>query len=287
MFGRMRSAKNAASDAVDSVSPYLDQLAKDDKLRGRLLAALGAGLAAHHRARQQLGPRGIATRLGTDPVLRAQLVDAVSQLQKARGRMRKKNKGRKTRILICLAGGGFVVAAVPTLRNGLVEKVRRLTRGLSQFNSADASSRSVSVEQQVEVNAPASAVYNRWMQFEQFPTFMEGVDEVKQLDDTLLHWAVTVAGKKAEWDAKITANDPERRIAWESVDGKQTRGSVTFEPVGSGERTTIRLQMSYTPEGTIEAAGSAVGVGEHRIRGDLERFRELVESEHNESGLPE
>ena len=286
MFGRMKSATGAASDAVDSVSPYLDQLTNDEKLRGRLLAALGAGLAAHHRARQQLGPRGIATRLGTDPVLRAQLVDAVSQLQKARGRMRKKNKGRKTRVLVCLAGGGLVVAAVPKLRNGLVGKARRITGSRWPFSSADASSRPVSVEQQVEVNAPTSAVYNRWMQFEQFPTFMEGVDEVKQLDDTLLHWAVTVAGKKAEWDAKITANDPDRRIAWESVDGKQTRGSVTFEPLASGARTRIRLQMSYTAQGTLEAAGSAAGVDDHRIRGDLERFREIVEGEHK-SGLPE
>jgi uncharacterized membrane protein len=283
----MRSATGAASDAVHGVSPYLDQLANDAKLRGRLLAALGAGLAAHHRVRQQLGPRGIATRLGTDPVLRAQLVDAVSQLQYARGRMQKQHKRRKSRVLICLAGGGLVVAAVPTLRNGLVRKVRRLTGGRTQLSSADAGSRLVSVEQQIEVNAPASAVYSRWMQFEQFPNFMEGVDEVKQLDDTLLHWAVTVAGKKAEWDAKITANDPERRIAWESVDGKQTRGSVSFQSVGSGARTTVRLEMSYTAQGTVEAAGSALGVDERRIRGDLERFREIVESEHDKSGHPE
>ncbi len=145
MFGRMKSAKGAASDAVVSVSPYLDQLTNDEKLRGRLLAALGAGLAAHHRTRQQLGPRGIATRLGTDPVLRAQLVDAVSQLQKARGRMRKKNKGRNTRVLVCLAGGGLVVAAVPTLRNGLVGKARRITGSRWPFSSADASSRPVSL----------------------------------------------------------------------------------------------------------------------------------------------
>ena len=108
---------------------------------------------------------------------------------------------------------------------------------------------------------------------------------MKRLDDTLLHWAVTVAGKRAEWDARITANDPDRRIAWESVDGKQTRGSVTFEPVGSGARTKIRLQMSYTAQGTLETAGAAVGVDEHRIRGDLERFREIVEKQPAEPGV--
>jgi uncharacterized membrane protein len=100
---------------------------------------------------------------------------------------------------------------------------------------------------------------------------------VKQLDDSLLHWAVTVAGKKAEWDAKVTANDPDRRIAWESVDGRQTQGSVNFEPLEAGTRTRIRLQMSYAAQGPAEAAGAAVGLDERRIRGDLERFRDLIE----------
>jgi uncharacterized membrane protein len=112
---------------------------------------------------------------------------------------------------------------------------------------------------------------------------MEGVEEVKQLDDTLLHWAATVAGKKAEWDAKIIAQEPDRRIAWESVDGKHTRGTVTFEQAGPS-RTRIRLNMSYTPEGVAEKVGSAAGLDSRRVRGDLDRFRELVESQQVETG---
>lgn len=284
MFGRMRSATGVASDALENVSPFVNQLAKDEKLRQRLLAAVGAGLAARQRARKQLGLEGMATRLATDPVLRAELVDAISQLQKARARMRKKSKGHKTRnLMLVLAGGGLVVVAVPKLRNGLIGKLSGRHSVDGSLSLPDTSSRPVVIEQQIEVNAPASAVYDRWTRFEEFPTFMEGVDEVQQLDDTLLHWAVTVAGKKAEWDAKITANDPERRIAWESVDGRKTQGSVTFEPVGSGTRTKIRLQMSYTAQGAVEAAGAAVGVDERRVKGDLERFRELVEGGHDES----
>ena len=91
------------------------------------------------------------------------------------------------------------------------------------------------VVQEIEVDVPVSTAYNQWTQFEEFPKFMEGVDEVKQLDDTLLHWAATVAGKKAEWDAKIIEQEPDRRIAWESVDGKRTRGTVTFEQAGLTE----------------------------------------------------
>ena len=229
------------------------------------------------------GLRGIATRLGTDPLLRAQIVEAVSQLQKARRRAQKKNKSHRSRdALLVLAGAGMVVAAVPKLRVGLIGKVRRAA-GRAGLESVlpETVSRPATVEQQIEVNAPVAAVYKQWTQFEQFPSFMEGVDEVKQLDDTLLHWAVTVSGKKAEWDAKITANDPDQRIAWESVDGKQMRGSVTFEPLESGTRTRIRLQMSYTAQGTAEAAGAAVGLDERRVRGDLERFRDLVEGQRN------
>src|SRR5262245_25267920 len=107
---------------------------------------------------------------------------------------------------------------------------------------------------------------------------MEGVDAVKRLQDDLLHWDVTIAGKKAEWDARITAQDPGRRVAWESVDGRQNRGSVSFEPVGSGARTRIHLQMAYRHEGSAEAAGAAMGLDERRVRGDLERFRELIEN---------
>lgn len=286
MFGRIRGATRVASDALDSVSPYVDQLANDEKLRQRLVASFSAGVAARQRAKRQFGLLGVATRLGSDPVLRAQVVEAVSQLQKARGRVQKKNNSHTARnLLLFLTGAGMVVAAVPKLRNGVVEKVRGLSDDGWGSGLPSDGSHPTSVEQQIDVNAPVSTVYSQWTQFEQFPKFMEGVDEVKQLDDTLLHWAVTVAGKKAEWDAKITAQDPDRRIAWESVDGKQTRGSVSFEPVGSGARTRIRLQMSYTAEGAAKTVGAAVGLDERRVRGDLERFRDLVESPHEESGL--
>ena len=278
MFGR-KNVATVAGDALDSVSPYVDRLAHDEKLRERLVSAIAAGAAARGRARQQMGLRGLALRLGSDPVLRAQVAEAILQLQKARGRMEKARSHKLRTFLLFLTGGGLVIAAVPSLRSAVVNKVRAAGN-----RDRLAAASPTTVEQEIEVEVPVSTAYNQWTQFEEFPSFMEGVDEVRQLDDTLLHWAATVSGKKAEWDAKILEQVPARRIVWESVDGKQTRGAVTFEPAGSGLRTRIRLNMSYTPGGITEKVGSAIGLDDRRVRGDLERFRELIEARHAASG---
>ena len=140
------------------------------------------------------------------------------------------------------------------------------------------------IVEDIEVAAPVSVVYNQWTQFEEFPTFMEGIDEVKQLDDTLIHWAASIAGKKAEWDAKIIEQEPDKRITWESIDGMNTRGTVSFEQAGSTERTLIRLRMTYRADGAADVIGSAIGLDELRVRGDLERFRDLIEDRKSATG---
>jgi uncharacterized membrane protein len=142
---------------------------------------------------------------------------------------------------------------------------------------------SASIDEEIEVAVPVSTAYNQWTQFEEFPRFMEGVEEVSQLDDTLLHWAATVGGKHAEWDAKIIEQEPDRRITWESTDGRRTRGTVSFEAAGSS-RSRVRLHMSYAPEGVAEKVGSAIGLDSRRIRGDLQRFRDLIEAQQVETG---
>ena len=281
MYGRNRGAAGVASDVIDNASPYVTQLADDKKLRRQLVAAASAGVAARRRARRQAGLLGVAAQLGSDPVLRAQMIEAVSQLQRAQRRMKRKNTGHKTRnVLLLVTGAGLAAAVSPKVRTRVIDAVR----GVDFAGMPGRGNSQASIEQEIEVNVPVRTAYNQWTQFEEFPKFMEGVDEVKQLDDTLLHWAVNVAGKKAEWDAKITEQDPDRRIAWESIDGKQTRGTVTFEPAGSGSRTRIRLRMSYRPDGAGEAVGSTVGLDQRRVSADLERFRELIESRQQESG---
>jgi len=140
-----------------------------------------------------------------------------------------------------------------------------------------------SIDESIEANVPVSLAYNQWTQFEDFPLFMEGVEHVQQLDDIRLHWVAKIGGKTAEWDAKILEQHPDRQISWISEDGKKTRGTVTFEPRGEG-KTLVRLSMSYQAEGSIEQLGSAAGLDTRRVRGDLERFKELVESRGEESG---
>jgi len=150
-------------------------------------------------------------------------------------------------------------------------------------NGTGDASQLTTIDEEIEVGVPVSTAYNQWTQFEDFPLFMEGIDHVQQLDPTRLHWAATVAGKQAEWDAKILEQHPDRQISWISEDGKKTRGTVTFADHGP-DRTVIALSMSYQAEGPAEAAGSAAGLDKRRIHGDLERFKELIESRGTETG---
>ena len=139
------------------------------------------------------------------------------------------------------------------------------------------------VEKSIEVNVPLSTAYNQWTQFEEFPRFMEGVLEVRQLDDKRLHWKAEIAGKEKEWDAEITEQIPDERIAWRSRDGAWNAGVVTFHRLGDS-RTRIMLQLEYAPEGVIEKAADAIGVVSHRVEGDLLRFKEFIEQRGRETG---
>lgn len=139
------------------------------------------------------------------------------------------------------------------------------------------------VEKSIEVHVPVSAVYNQWTQFEDFPRFMEGIKEVKQLDDTHLHWRAEVGGKEKEWDAEITEQVPDQRIAWRSIGGATNSGVVTFDRVDEGT-TRILVEMDYDPEGVVENVGDAVGAVSRRVEGDLERFRDFIESRGQETG---
>jgi uncharacterized membrane protein len=140
-----------------------------------------------------------------------------------------------------------------------------------------------SIEKSIEVAVPLSTAYNQWTQFEEFPRFMEGIDEVRQISDTTLHWAASFGGSSHEWDAEITEQSPDERIAWKNVDGKENAGVVTFHYI-EDERTRLMVQMDFVPEGIKERLGDALGVPERRVEKDLERFKELVESRGRKSG---
>ncbi len=139
------------------------------------------------------------------------------------------------------------------------------------------------IEQSIEVNVPVSTAYNQWTQFEEFPSFMEDVSEVRQLDDTHLHWVAEVGGKVVEWDAEITEQKPDERIAWKSTSGKPNAGVVTFHRL-SDTSCKVMAQMDYLTEGIVERIGSALGADERRVKADLESFKAMVEARGSETG---
>lgn len=139
------------------------------------------------------------------------------------------------------------------------------------------------VEKTIEVNVPVSTAYNQWTQFEEFPKFMEGVHEVRQVDDTHLHWRAEIAGREKEWDAEIREQVPDQKIIWRATDGAENAGMVKFDPIGPA-KTRVHLEMSYDPEGFVENVGDALGFASRRVEGDLQRFKDFIESRGVETG---
>jgi uncharacterized membrane protein len=139
------------------------------------------------------------------------------------------------------------------------------------------------VEESIDVNVPVSTAYNQWTQFEEFPSFMDGVKSVKQIDDTRLHWVADIGGNTEEWDAEIVEQQPDRKISWRALDGHSNSGTVLFEPLGDNQ-TRINLVMEHETEGLTEALGSALGGDSRKVKDDLERFKEFVESRGTETG---
>lgn len=139
------------------------------------------------------------------------------------------------------------------------------------------------IQKSIEVEAPVSTVYNQWTQFEEFPQFMEGVEQVTQLDDQRLHWIATIGGQKKEWYARITEQIPDERIAWTSEGGTFTAGVVTFHRLDEN-RTRVMLQMEYDPESIVEEVGDKLGFVSRRVQGDLDRFKEFIEARGVETG---
>ncbi|GAB2975061.1 SRPBCC family protein [Nocardioides montaniterrae] len=133
------------------------------------------------------------------------------------------------------------------------------------------------IEKSVTVDVPVREAYDQWTQFETFPEFMEGVEEVRQLDDTHLHWKASIAGVTREWDAEIVDQTPDERITWRALDGTTNDGTVSFRPNIPDGTTQVTLRMEFEPEGIVEKAGDALKVVETRTSGDLKRFKEFIE----------
>jgi uncharacterized membrane protein len=139
------------------------------------------------------------------------------------------------------------------------------------------------IEESIEIEVPVSTAYNQWTQFESFPQFMDGIERVEQKDDKRLRWVADVGGEKREWNAEITEQHPDHRIAWKALDQAGPNGVVTFHKLDDSH-TKVMVQMEYEPEGMKESVGSVIGVDSHRVKGDLESFKDFIESRGGETG---
>jgi uncharacterized protein YndB with AHSA1/START domain len=140
-----------------------------------------------------------------------------------------------------------------------------------------------SVEKSITVDAPLSMVYNQWTQFEEFPQFMGGVREVRQLSDTRIHWVAEIAGVRREWDADILEQVPDEKIAWAATEGATNAGAVHFSSTGTGQ-TLVRLSLEYEPEGLVEKAGDQLNLVGRQAASDLEKFKKFIEARGMETG---
>jgi uncharacterized membrane protein len=138
-------------------------------------------------------------------------------------------------------------------------------------------------ETSIEVNQPVRTVYNQWTQFESFPQFMNGVEKVVQTDETHTRWTIKIAGVSREFDAEITEQTPDQRVAWKSTSGTSHAGVVTFHRLND-TTTKIMLQLDTEPEGIVEKVGEAVGIVGRQAKSDLERFKAFIEDQATETG---
>lgn len=152
-----------------------------------------------------------------------------------------------------------------------------------QMKKSSASQAMSSTSESIAIDVPVRTAYNQWTQFEDFPQFMESVQEVRQVNDIHLHWRATVAGKEEQWDAEITEQIPDKRIAWRSTSGVKNAGVVTFHKLAD-DKTRIMLQMDYSPESVDEKIGNAIGLVKLQVKDNLERYKKLLESRGSETG---
>ncbi|MDP9466111.1 MAG: SRPBCC family protein [Actinomycetota bacterium] len=139
------------------------------------------------------------------------------------------------------------------------------------------------VEKSIQVDVPISTAYGQWTQFEDFPHFMGGVKEVRQLDDRRLHWVAEIAGVRREWEASVLEQVPDQKVAWAATSGATNAGAVRFEPAGAAS-TIVYLTLEYEPEGVVEQAGDKLGIVQRQVTSDLERFKKLIEDQGYASG---
>lgn len=279
---------------LEMTRPYGRALLNDPKARAHALEALTEAQLLQRQFKHET-PRDAFVRLLDDKDIHAQLQSLSRELK---GLKHRANRRQRRRWLLIVIGGAAILAlnpwTGPRLRARSSSLLGRPDASEDDYGFTDSSAGGsddlrrkdeavATIEQSIDVNVPLSTAYNQWTQFEEFPRFMDGVDSVRQIDGTHLRWKVAIGGREHEYDAEITEQHPDERIAWRATDGTPNGGVVTFHHIDA-ETTRIMVQMDYQPDGVVEKVGGIVGVDERRVGADLERFKEMIEARGTETG---
>jgi carbon monoxide dehydrogenase subunit G len=139
------------------------------------------------------------------------------------------------------------------------------------------------VERSIEVGVPVRTAYDQWTQFEEFPRFMSGVQEVVQVGDAMTHWVAEIAGVRREWDAAIVEQVPDEKVAWAATSGATNAGAVHFTAVDA-TTTRVLLTLDYEPEGIVEKIADVFNAIDRQAVADLDRFKEFIEDRGRATG---
>lgn len=232
--------------------------------------------------------REVLTRTGRRPAPRPS--GNGPEEQQTRIDVLQENWSPATRVLMGAAGGALAVAGV--MRSGVTGTTlagagaAALTRSLAnrsfrRLAGLEPERDSVDVQKTIRVEAPVEEVFRLWSHPETFPRFMDHLEEVEPVGDGRYRWvAVGPGGVPVSWEAEVTESEPNRRVAWQSVEGSRVRthGHVHFE--ADDGVTRVHVQMGYTPPGGALGHALARLLGsdpKHAMDDDLLRMKSLLE----------
>jgi uncharacterized membrane protein len=172
-------------------------------------------------------------------------------------------------------GQSPVKAALGGVGAGIKEKLSGLF-GRSKSGGASGNKRFMSIIEDVTVGVPVDVAYDQWTQFQEFASFMKGVDSVEQTDEVNSNWRVKVFWSRRNWKGTVTEQIPDRKIAWTTEGAKgTTKGAITFHPLAD-DLTQVLLVMEYYPQGMFEKTGNIWRAQGRRARLDLKNFRRFI-----------
>src|SRR5215213_5292877 len=181
-----------------------------------------------------------------------------------------------------VSGESPVKAALGGIGSGIKEKVSGLFGRKKSGGSGN--KKFMNIIEDITVGVPVNVAYNQWTQFQEFGSFMKGVESVDQTDEVSTNWRVKVFKSRRNWKATVTEQIPDRKIAWTSEGAKgTTKGVVTFHPLAD-DLTQVLLVIEYYPQGLFEKTGNIWRAGGRRARLDLKHFRRFVMMRGEETG---